>query len=220
MISISSPIPIVLVVSIPLSHRGGPSSIPGQGSPTSNDNNGYGTYRTTRVDPGARMPGIPLHNVNASWKFNWSEKFNVGLSMIAHSKSYVRGNENNAHRPEGTDTQFDSEGGTVGVPGRAFTNSGSVPGFAIFNLDLGYKLGKGFSVYAQVSNLFDRKYYTAGRLGFNPFSPSVNGAIGPSGWNYNSSEWQNSTFVGPGARRGIWVGASYEFDPRKRVIGK
>ena len=191
------------------------SSGPGQGSPTSNDNNGYGTYHTTRVDPGARMPGIPLHNLNASWKYNWSEKFNLGLSMIAHSKSYVRGNENNAHRPEGTDTEFASESGLVGVPGRAFTNSGSVPGFAIFNLDLGYKIGRGFAVFAQVSNLFDRKYFTAGRLGFNPFSPSVNGAIGPSGWNYNSSEWQNSTLVGPGARRGIWFGASYEFDPRK-----
>ena len=191
------------------------SSTPGGGSPSANDNNGYGTYRTTRVDPGARMPGIPLHNLNAAWKYNWSEKFNVGLSMIAHSKSYVRGNENNAHRPEGTDTDFSSEAGTVGAPGRAFTNSGSVPGFAIFNLDLGYKFGKGYSVFAQVSNLFDRKYFTAGRLGVNPFSPSVNGAIGSSGWNYNSSEWQNSTFVGPGARRGIWLGASYEFDPRK-----
>jgi iron complex outermembrane recepter protein len=182
-------------------------------SPTANDNNGFGTFKTTRVDPGARMPGIPLHNLNASWKFHWTEKFTTALAMIAHSKSFVRGNENNAHLPEGSDTEYSSSTGQVFPGGRPFTTSGSVPGYAIFNLDVSYKFGKGFTVFGQVNNLFDRKYFTAGRVGISPFSPSVNGAIGPSGWNYNSSEWQNTTFVGPGARRGIWLGLSYEWEP-------
>ena len=191
------------------------NSTRGQGSPTANDNRGFGTFRSTRVDPGARMPGIPLHNLNASWKFNWNERFNVGISMNAHSKSFVRGNENNAHQPEGTDAELSSASGDVVREGRPFRTSGSVPGYAIFNLDMSYKFGKGFSISAQVNNLFDRKYFTAGRLGVSPFSPSVNGAIGPSGWNYNSSEWQNTTFVGPGASRGIWLALSYEFQPSK-----
>ena len=135
--------------------------------------------------------------------------------MNAHSKSFVRGNENNAHQPEGTDAEFNSASGDVVREGRPFRTSGSVPGYAIFNLDMSYKFAKGFSISAQVNNLFDRKYFTAGRLGVSPFSPSVNGAIGPSGWNYNSSEWQNTTFVGPGASRGIWLALSYEFQPSK-----
>ena len=34
-----------------------------------------------------------------------------------------------------------------------------------------------------VNNLFDKEYFSAGRLGRNPFSPSINGAIGPDGYN-------------------------------------
>ena len=33
--------------------------------------------------------------------------------------------------------------------------------------------------------------------------------IGASGWNYNSSEWQNTTLVGPGGPRGLWLTLSY-----------
>ena len=65
--------------------------------------------------------------------------------------------------------------------------------------------------------LFDKKYFTAGRLGINPFAPSTVGAIGPSGWNYNSSEWQNTTFVGPGAPRALFVGLQYRWGADKHA---
>ena len=80
----------------------------------------------------------------------------------------------------------------VGAP---FTTKGSVSGFAIFNLDANVELGKGLNVFSQVTNLFNRRYFSAGRLGVNPFSPGTQGTIGPSGWNYNSSEWQNTSLV-------------------------
>ncbi len=190
------------------------SSIP---TPTALDNGTAGTYRMTRVDPGARMPGIPLHNLNINLNYPVTERWSVGLNMVAHSKSFVRGNENNAHQGSGTDAETGIYLGapgdinqSPGTPGRAFRERGYVPGYAIFNLQTTLKLSRGLTLFAQVNNLFDKEYFTAGRLGFTPFAPSTNGAIGPSGWNYNSNEWQNTTFVGPGAPRAFWLGLSYQ----------
>ncbi len=45
------------------------------------------------------MPGVPLHNLNATVSYNVTPKWQVGITAIAHSESYVRGNENNKHRP-------------------------------------------------------------------------------------------------------------------------
>ncbi|WP_421883113.1 TonB-dependent receptor domain-containing protein [Methylibium sp.] len=194
-------------------------------SPTANANGGRGTYRMIRVDPGSKLPGIPEHALNGSLALHATEAFKVGLGVQIRSSSFVRGNENNQHRTGGTDQEIGqyycpSEnclGGYIQEPvrpGRAFNNSGRLPGYAIFSLDTSYKVNRQLDVFLQVSNLFDRRYFTAGRLGVNPFSPSVNGAIGPSGWNYNSAEWQNTTYVGAGAPRGVWVGLNYELDPK------
>jgi outer membrane receptor protein involved in Fe transport len=95
--------------------------------------------------------------------------------------------------------------------GQPFTDPGTVSGYAIFNLKTRYEIGKGFAVFGMVNNLFDKQYATAGRLGINPFSESDRGAVGASGWNYNSRDWQNSTFIGPGAPRAVWVGIDYNF---------
>ena len=51
--------------------------------------------------------------------------------------------------------------------------AGTVPGYAVFNFDTSYEVSKGFTLFAQVTNLFDRKYYTAGALGVNPVAPSM-----------------------------------------------
>ena len=167
------------------------------------------------VKPGDRMPGIPLHNINASLNFHFTPEWEFGVTMIAHSDSYVRGNENNEHQ-QGAVQLIEQNTGDFNNPyeivkGRTFTDSGSIPGYAIFNLKTRYEIVKGLSVFALVNNLFDRRYATAGRLGINPFSPSERGTIGSSGWNYNSGDWLNSTFIGPGAPRAMWVGLDYKF---------
>ncbi len=196
-------------------------------SPTANENRGFGTFRMIRVDPGARLPGIPAHSLNASVTWRPNRAWKLGLTMLARSKSYVRGNENNLHQPGGTDQEtgqyicltadlFQCANGQgfvqrVPPPGRPFSTSGSVSGYVIFNLDAEYRFKNGLRLFGKVSNLFDKQYFTAGRLGVNPFAPSTVGAIGPSGWNYNSSEWQNTTFVGPGSPRAFWVGLQYRW---------
>ena len=174
-----------------------------------------------RVDPGSPMPGIPRHHLNASVAWKPTPEWRLALSVSAQSGSTMRGNENNRHQAAGTDQETGQYICNIGScafgyyqldvsPGRPFRTSGRVPGFAVFGLDLQWQLAERWSLGLQVSNLFDRTYFTAGRLGITPFSPSVVGAIGPSGWNYNSAEWQNTSFVGPGAPRGIFLSVSYE----------
>ncbi|MFI3136929.1 MAG: TonB-dependent receptor, partial [Methylococcaceae bacterium] len=78
-----------------------------------------------QIDPGDRMPGIPLHNINASVNLHLTNKWDFGVSMTAHSSSFVRGNENNDHtqgaydyveRPNSTGTEV------VRIQGRQFTD--------------------------------------------------------------------------------------------------
>jgi len=188
-------------------------------SPTAGLNRGFGTYHMIRIDPGARLPGIPAHNLNATLRWHITRAWQVGLTGIARSLSYIRGNENNLHQAAGTDQETGlyvcqnniCNQSTV-AKGRAFTLGGTTPGYAIVNLDTSFEVMTGLTLFAKVNNLFDKDYSSAGRLGVNPFSPSVNGAIGPSGWNYNSTEWRNTTYVGPGAPRAFWVGMSYQLD--------
>lgn len=189
-------------------------------TPTATANNGIGTYRQIRVDPGAHLPGVPRHNVNARVDYQVLRPLNVGLNMIAHSRSYLRGNENNRHTTGGTDQETplyrrDDRGVIEAIgavePGREFTEEGDVPGFAVFGLTSDLIITRGLVVSLVVNNLFDTQYFTAGRLGITPFAPSVNGAIGPSGWNYNSNEWTNTSFVAPGAPFGLWLTVNYSF---------
>lgn len=181
---------------------------------------GERTFEQIQVKPGNRMPGVPLHNVNASFGYRLTDNWRIGMTMIAHSWSYVRGNENNGHQagsnPGQLDFRFNPDTGLtekVLIPGKPWLYAGKVPGYAVFNLQTAYKFGHGLTLTAQINNLFDRQYYTAGRLGINPFTTSSTGApIGASGWNYNATEWQSTNLIAPGAPRGIWVAMSYEFD--------
>jgi outer membrane receptor protein involved in Fe transport len=163
------------------------------------------------VQPGDRLPGVPLHNVNATLTVNPTEKWDLSLNMVAHSSSFMRGNENNDHRA-GTLIYIDEE--FPGAPTEireVYRFDGEVPGYALFNLKTSYEVGKGFTLFGQVNNLLDKAYFSAGRLGVNPFAPSTEGAIGPSGWNYNSLEWVKSSFVAPGSPRAYWMGLEYQF---------
>jgi len=168
-----------------------------------------------QIDPGDRMPGIPLHNINAAMNFHLTSKWDFGVEMMARTDIIVRGNENNDHvqgsddfilRPNQTGTAMER------VKVGQFKDSGSVDGYVLFNLKTRYELFDGLNVFGLINNVFGQEYATAGRLGINPFSPSQRGAIGPSGWNYNSMDWQNTTLIGPGAPRAYWAGLEYRFD--------
>jgi len=174
--------------------------------------------RLIEVKPGDHMPGVPMHNLNATVSYNVTPKWRVGLSAVAHSFSFVRGNENNEHSPgeEFTDSVKNPNGpGFIQLPRRLSKNSGKVDGYMVFNFQTSYELAPEWTLSMLVNNVFDKEYFTAGRLGVNPFSPSIYGAIGPSGYNHNSTDWLTTNFLAPGAPRAAWISLSYEFDPRR-----
>lgn len=174
-----------------------------------------------RVKPGDRMPGIPLHNMNATLSFDVTPQWQVGLNTVVHSGSFLRGNENNEHRQGQAITvnvpTYDANGDPTGayqlVKRQPATNPGKIAGYATFNFFTSYKLNKEWTASMMINNLFDKEYFSAGRLGRNPFSPSIYGAIGPDGYNHNSGDWLSTNFLAPGAPRGIWFSLNWHFVP-------
>lgn len=173
----------------------------------------YNYSRRIQVEPGDRMPGVPLHNLNATIAYNLTPKWQVGLTAIAHSSSYVRGNENNKHRAGVilTDTLENAEGQQVRVDRKPTLNKGEVPGYVTFNFQSTYSFNENLSINLLVNNIFDTEYFSAGSLGRNPFSPATYGATSQSGYNHNSLEWDTDNFIAPGAPRGGWVSLRWRF---------
>jgi len=186
--------------------------MPSDANSSSDNVNGIGTIT---VRPGSRMPGVPLQNLNASVNYDVTDKCTVGLTMVAHSDSYLRGNENNEHQAGVAQPRqvFVPGVGVTTVYRQPTTNPGKVDGYATFNFQTSYKLSKEWTATMMVNNIFDKEYFSAGRLGRNPFSPSILGAVGPDGYNHNSGDWQSTNFIAPGAPRGVWFSLNWHFDP-------
>jgi outer membrane receptor protein involved in Fe transport len=66
-------------------------------------------------------------------------------------------------------------------------------------------------LFAQVNNLFDRKYVTAAQLGTTAFTAQGNYIARPFSAVGDNSTLVHSTFYAPGAPRTLWVGMRYEF---------
>ncbi|HQN65847.1 MAG TPA: TonB-dependent receptor [Methylophilus sp.] len=176
---------------------------------------------TIQVKPGNRMPGVPMHNLNATVSYDITPQWQVGLTAVAHSESFVRGNENNEHKKGVIRRTIEVTNQITGAKTLVETpptnNPGKVPGFATFNFQTSYKFNKEWTANLLINNLFDKEYFSAGRLGINPFSPSINGAIGVSGYNHNSLDWLSTNFIAPGAPRGIWFSLNWQFAPDKKA---
>ncbi len=163
------------------------------------------------IRPGDQLPGMPNHIVQASWNYAANKRFDVTLNMVMHSSSFVRGNENNKHKKRDATDPFTDPYDFIG--------DGSIPGYAVFNLRANYKFDNGFTLFARLDNVFDREYATAGNLGRTPFTPTSGGAAtDAAGFNYNSDQWKNTTFIGPGAPRAAWFGLSYDLDWKQRKM--
>lgn len=180
--------------------------------------NQEGSYGQIKVKPGNRMPGVPLHNLNFNLGYEITDKWNVRLNMILHSEAFVRGNENNKHEA-GPATPLNlcaiSNAANCAAVPRADFRDGKTAGYSVFNFRTSYKLAPEWTLGLQVNNLFNKQYASAGRLGLNAFSPATLGAVGESGFNYNSSEWQGTSFLGIGAPRSAFVTLTYQFVPDK-----
>ena len=94
----------------------------------------------------------------------------------------MMGNENNEHGNTGGD--------------------GKVPGYAIVNLDAKYQFNPEWSLDFKAINVFDKTYYTGGRLLVNGFSG-------------NGKEKRDNLFRGeglaPGSPQAGWITLNYVF---------
>jgi outer membrane receptor protein involved in Fe transport len=160
------------------------------GSNSSNDA-GPGLEGSIAIEPGARMPLIPRHVFKAYGELRIRSNVFLDLGLVSASSSYARGNENNAHQPDGT----------------YYLGAGSTPGYAVVNLGARYELTTRVGILLQVNNLFDRRYATASQLGVNGFTDSstfIARPFPPSGGEF---PLRHGTFVAPGAPAALWIGA-------------
>ena len=129
------------------------------------------------VQRGDRMPGIPIHG--AKLRIDWEAlpALTIGASVVAASSQYARGDENNADA------------------------GGRVPGYAVVHVDAEYRLTRTVTLFAQVDNLFDRRYANFGLLGANVFT-GPDRTFGPA----QGIAAANEQFRALGAPRGIWAG--------------
>ncbi len=109
------------------------------------DNSQAGADGEIEVRPGNRIPGVPRHNAKLRMGYD-SGVWSVGGNLMAQSRQYARGDENNQDR------------------------NGAIPGFAVLNLDAQLELGGGWTLTARINNLLDRKYETFATLGRNFFT--------------------------------------------------
>lgn len=139
------------------------------------------------VRPGNRLPGLPEHSLKLGLDWQAAPAWSIGAQLRAYSSQFVRGNENNAHRPDGAE----------------FSGSGKVGGFALLDLTARWKLGSRFELFGKVSNVFDRRYASAGMLGENAFD--AGGVL------QAPDDWRQEQFHGPGAPRSAWLGVRLQF---------
>jgi outer membrane receptor protein involved in Fe transport len=147
------------------------------------------------VAEGDRIPLIPRHMLKASADLDVTSALSLDVNLVAVSRSFARGNENNQHQPDGV----------------YYLGPGESAGYAIVNLSARYHLTRAVDVFAQLNNVFDDHYATAAQL--KPVGirengtflarplPAINGVF----------PIQQSTFYAPGAPRTFTVGSRVHF---------
>jgi iron complex outermembrane receptor protein len=140
------------------------------------------------VRPGHHLPGLPQHSLKLAVDLKAGAHWQVGAQLSAFSGQYARGNENNAHEPDGGE----------------FGGAGRIGGYALLHLTTSWQLAPGWELFGKLSNVFDRRYASAARLGENAF--------GPTGVLRAPGDWRNEQFVGPGAPRAFWLGLRWTLD--------
>jgi outer membrane receptor protein involved in Fe transport len=150
---------------------------------------------TISVSKGNYLAGIPKHQFKLRLQYNITPQWSVGSNVIAYSDQFVQGNENNAHNSNTTTKDCNDAG-----DGYAKC-IGKLNGYTVVNLDTQYNLGQGWNVFAKAINIFDKDYYTGGRLAETMFSPAGSWGLADRG----------VTAVVPGAPQAAWVGVRYEF---------
>ena len=150
------------------------------------ENNSSADDGAIQVEDGDYLPNIPKHSFKLRTVYKPDPAWHLGATMTAFSSSYMMGNENQENDSSVNGLQSE------------------VPGYAVVNLDSEYKFSNmfdGWKIYAKVTNLFDNKYYTGGRIAESRVNADRS---------FSEEEIATASLIG-GAPRAGWVGLRYEF---------
>ena len=143
---------------------------------------------------GMQMPLIPEHLFKVSARWALTPALSINADMTAVAGTFARGNENNAHQPDGV----------------YYLGKGRTAGYAVMNLGAEWQAMPRLTVFAQVNNLLDRDYLTASQLSPTGFDVAGNFVARPFPANREGERpLLHSTFQSPGAPRTAWVGLQY-----------
>jgi outer membrane receptor protein involved in Fe transport len=167
------------------------------GEGNSSNEEGPGFEGSIEIESGARIPLVPRHLLKTYVDWTVTPRLTVSADMIAVSSAYARGNENNAHEPDGV----------------YYLGRGKSGGYAVVNLGLEFQPVEALRLFVQVNNLLDRRYQTAAQLGPTAFNGAGAFVARPFAGPVIDGERPitGSTFYAPGAPRAFWAGARYTF---------
>ena len=151
------------------------------------------------IVPGNHIPQVPQHMLKLYSDYHPLRKLAVSADFNLISSSYVRGNENNL-------TQ---------IVAPYYLGPGKSPGFGIVNLGTRYTFNPHYEIFAEVNNVLNRHYFTAGQLSDTPYNDS--GAFAAREFpKYASGDYpiRNTTYLAPGAPFGIFGGMKVSFGKR------
>lgn len=147
------------------------------------------------ITPGNKIPLVPRHQLKFHVDYEVAQGLIVGAESLTMSGMYARGNENNAHQPDGV----------------YYIGPGKTKGYTIFALRAQYQVNAHLLLFTRVDNLLDKKHATSAVLGGNGFTadgnfiarrfPAVNGEF----------PVQQSTFYAPGQPRAVFGGIKVMF---------
>lgn len=171
-----------------------PEVVLGAGN-SSNDAAAPGLEGDITIKPGNHIPLIPRHMGKFFVDVKPVSRLTLDFNLNAFSSAYARGNENNLHRPNGT----------------IYLGDGSSLGYAVANLGGRFQIHRMVELWAQVNNVFDRRYYSAAQLGPTGFTAAGNFIARPFPAISGNYPLYQSTFFAPGAPRGAWGGLRLRF---------
>lgn len=155
-----------------------------------------GLEGSIEINAGDRIPLVPRHLLKVFGDYDLTPTLSVGISLVAQSGAFARGNENNQHQSDGT----------------YYLGAGRSPAYAITTLNGRYFVRPRIELFAEVSNLFDTRYYTAAQLGATGITPEGTFIARPlpavAGGEFPVVQ---STFFAPGAPRQGMIGTRVRF---------
>jgi outer membrane receptor protein involved in Fe transport len=165
----------------------------GNSSNTSATAGARGLPGTILIRPGDRMPLIPRHTLKVFADVQATPRLSVDVDLVAASGVIARGNEDNAHQPDGT----------------YYLGPGSSPAYAVVNAGARYGLTRWLQLVAQVNNIFDRRYYSAAQLGPTGLTAAGTFVARPLPAINGEFPVVHSTFYAPGAPTSFWLGVRF-----------